>query len=286
VYADRDAFALGEGGRDRLAHAARRAGPAGEPIDDHEQVGLGREVGGLGQLLEVERRAGGEDADEAERAQVLDDRGVAQSGGRRQREGDHEPAGRFGEELGGRALRRVAADRRSADPAPAAAHARPEEAEEVVHFRGGPDGRAARHRGRLLLDGDRRREPFEAVHERLRHAIEELLGVGGQRLDVAPLSFGVDRVECERALPRAGWTGHDDEGAVRQVDGDALQVVLAGVDDADDGHARRILTPRASGKLRSGRRKRPPGATFRHSWPSSSRRKCCSAASRYSRSRR
>ena len=33
---------------------------------------------------------------------------------------------------------------------------------------------------------------------------EELAGVGGQRLDVAPLALGVDRVEGQGRLARAG----------------------------------------------------------------------------------
>ena len=85
--------------------------------------------------------------------------------------------------------------------------------------------------------------PLEPVHQRLRHPVEELLGVGGQRFDVPALALGVERVERERALPGAGGAGDHGERAVRQVDGDALQVVLAGVDDADDGvgHVRKIV---------------------------------------------
>ena len=45
--------------------------------------------------------------------------------------------------------------------------------------------------------------PVDAVHLRLVHAIEELPRVGGERLDVAALAFGVDGVEGERGLARA-----------------------------------------------------------------------------------
>ena len=105
----------------------------------------------------------------------------------------------------------------------------------VVDLRGRPDGRAAGNDWVPLLDGHRRREALEAVHQGLGHPLEELLGVGRQRLDVPALAFGVDGVECQGALAGAGGTGHDRERAVREVYGDALQVVLASVDDADDG---------------------------------------------------
>jgi hypothetical protein len=87
----------------------------------------------------------------------------------------------------------------------------------------------------VLLDCDRRRESLEPVHLRFRHPVEELFGVGGQRLDVAPLAFGVERIERKRRLPRAGRPGDHDQRAVGQVDGDAAEVVLSRVDDTNGG---------------------------------------------------
>src|SRR3712207_8811357 len=54
------------------------------------------------------------------------------------------------------------------------------------------------------LDGDGRREPRDGVHVRLLHHLQELPGVGREALDVAALALGVDRVEGERGLARAG----------------------------------------------------------------------------------
>ena len=62
---------------------------------------------------------------------------------------------------------------------------------------------------------------------------EELSGVGGEALDVSSLSLGVERVEGEARLPRAGHAGHHDELLLRQVDVDGLEVVLAGAADLD-----------------------------------------------------
>ena len=88
----------------------------------------------------------------------------------------------------------------------------------------------------------------------LRHPLQELLGVGRERLDVPALPLGVEGVEGKAALARAGGAGDDRERAVGQLDGDALQIVLASVDDADDGigHGGRIAGWGSSGKFREG----------------------------------
>ena len=54
--------------------------------------------------------------------------------------------------------------------------------------------------GGLLLDGDGRGEPLDAVHVRLFHLIEELAGVGREALHVAPLALRVERVEGQAGL--------------------------------------------------------------------------------------
>ena len=75
----------------------------------------------------------------------------------------------------------------------------------------------------------------------LLHLLEELPGVGRERLDVAPLPLGVERVEGERRLARAGEAGDDDEPLARDVDVDVLEIVLAGA--ADDDAARHGRLP-------------------------------------------
>ena len=72
------------------------------------------------------------------------------------------------------------------------------------------------------------RQPLDEVHVRLVHLAQELPGVAGERLHVAALSLGVDGVEGQRALPRAGQPGEDDEPVSRQVQRDVAKVVLAG----------------------------------------------------------
>ena len=83
------------------------------------------------------------------------------------------------------------------------ADARPEQAHVVVDLGDGADRGARIVGGGLLLDGDGGREPLDRVHVRLLHELQELPGIGRERLDVAPLPLGVDRVEGERGLARS-----------------------------------------------------------------------------------
>ena len=73
-----------------------------------------------------------------------------------------------------------------------------EDAQVVVDLGDGADGRARALARRLLLDADGRRQAGDVLDLRLLHLAEELAGVAGQRLDVAPLALGVDRVERQR----------------------------------------------------------------------------------------
>jgi hypothetical protein len=92
-------------------------------------------------------------------------------------------------------------------------------------------------RGGLLVDRDRRTQALDEVDVGFVHLPEELPGVRGQRLDVAPLPLGEDRVEGERGLPGAAEAGEDDQAVAGQVEGYVLQVVLAGTaDDESVGH--------------------------------------------------
>src|SRR5207253_1646490 len=111
------------------------------------------------------------------------------------------------------------------------ADARPQEAQVVVYLRDGAHRGAGVVTGRLLLDRDRRREALDRVHVRLLHQPQELAGVGGERLDIAPLAFGVDRVEREGGLPRPRQPSDHGEAVARDLNADVLEVVLAGAPD-------------------------------------------------------
>ena len=102
-----------------------------------------------------------------------------------------------------------------------------EQAQVVVDLGDGADGRARVAAGALLVDRDGGREALDLVDVGLLHLAEELARVGRERLDVAALSLGVDRVEGERRLARAGEAGDDDQLVARDLDVDVLEVVLA-----------------------------------------------------------
>ncbi|MBV6474547.1 MAG: hypothetical protein MOGDAGHF_00007 [Rhodocyclaceae bacterium] len=133
------------------------------------------------------------------------------------------------------ALRRVAPHRPAAAAAEQPGPPRVEQLEVVVQFRHGADGGARGAHRVGLVDGDGRRDAVDAVDLRLVHAVEELPRVGREGLDVAALALGVERVEDQRALARAGDAGDDDEFAGGKVEVEVLQVVLARAADGNDG---------------------------------------------------
>jgi hypothetical protein len=113
------------------------------------------------------------------------------------------------------------------------ADARVQQAQIVVDLGHRADGGARIVARRLLLDGDRGRQSLDQVDVGLLHELQELARIRRQRLDVAALALGVQRVEGERALARAGETGDDDEALTRQLDAQVLQVVRARAANAD-----------------------------------------------------
>ena len=108
-----------------------------------------------------------------------------------------------------------------------------EQAQVVVDLGDGADRRARVRAGRLLLDGDRRRQALDQIDVGLLHLLEKLPRVGRQRLDVAPLAFGVQRVEGERRLARSRQAGDDHQLVAGDVDVDFLEVVHAGAAHRD-----------------------------------------------------
>ena len=98
----------------------------------------------------------------------------------------------------------------------------------VVDFGDGADRRSRVRGGRLLLDGDGRRQAVDQIDVGLLHLLEKLARVGRQRLDIAPLPLGVNRVEGERRLARARQPGDDRQLVPRNIDVDIAKVMNAG----------------------------------------------------------
>ncbi len=128
----------------------------------------------------------------------------------------------------GLAFDRQACGRRIGD-----SDARPQQAHVIVDLGDGADGRTRIFRGGFLLDGNRRRQSVDLVDVRLLHHLEELPRVSRQRLHVAALAFGIDRVEGERGFARARQAGEHDQLVARNGDVDVLEIVLARAADGD-----------------------------------------------------
>ena len=103
----------------------------------------------------------------------------------------------------------------------------------VVNLGDGTDRGTGILRSGLLLDGNRRGEPFDTLDIRLVHLLQELAGIGGEALHVAALPLGVNGVEGEGRFPRTGHAGDDHQPVARDLDVDAFEVVLAGTLDDD-----------------------------------------------------
>ena len=116
------------------------------------------------------------------------------------------------------------------------AGARVQQAQVVVDLGDRADRRAGIVRGRFLLDRDRRRQAVDVIDVGLFHHRQELPGVGRQRLDVAALALGVDRVERERGLAGAGQAREDDQLVARQAQVEVAQVVRPRAADIDGFH--------------------------------------------------
>ena len=90
----------------------------------------------------------------------------------------------------------------AADRAVRDADAGVQQAQIVVNLGHGADGRARVVADALLVNRDRRTEPFDLVDVGLFHLPQELAGIGAQAFDVAALSLGEDGVERQRRLAR------------------------------------------------------------------------------------
>ena len=134
-------------------------------------------------------------------------------------------------ELVGDLLHRLPLDALTAHGTVRYADTRPEQAHVVVDLGDRADRRARVAVRRLLVDGDRRAQALDEVDVGAVYLTEELARVGRERLDVASLPLGEDRVEREGGLSRPRKAREDDHGVARDLDIDVLQVVHAGTAD-------------------------------------------------------
>ena len=108
-----------------------------------------------------------------------------------------------------------------------------EQAQEVVDLGHGAHRRTGVLVGGFLLDGHHGAQARDLVDIGTLHRPDELPGVGRQRLHVAPLPLGIDRVEGQRRLPRARKSGDDHQLAARDLEVHVLEVVDSGAEYLD-----------------------------------------------------
>ncbi len=153
------------------------------------------------------------------------------------REGDEQPRiarrlGAFGQFSEDR-VRRVPPHRPAAAAAEELRRTGVEQLQVVVQLRHRAHGGARSAHRVGLVDGDGRRYALDALHLRAVLAVEELPRVGREGFHVAALALGIEGVEDQGGLARAGHARDHDQLVGRDVEVQVLQVVLPGAADAD-----------------------------------------------------
>ena len=119
-------------------------------------------------------------------------------------------------------LRGLARDFVAADRAMRHADGGVEEAQVIVDLGDGADGGTRTAAGGFLLDRDGGAQAVDGIDIGALHLIQELAGIGGQGLDVAPLAFGVDRIESQRGFTRSAQSGNYRKRVAGDFDVDVL----------------------------------------------------------------
>src|SRR5438067_284260 len=83
----------------------------------------------------------------------------------------------------------------------------------------------------LLIDGDSGRESVNMVNIGLLHLVQELTGIGRQRLDIAALSLCKNGIEGQATLARTGETSDDHQLITRNGHINIFQIVLTSTTD-------------------------------------------------------
>ena len=226
---DQDARGQAERGLHRVGQPTfgARVIALGDKSVDHDLDGvllLLLQGGRLDQGDDLTVDAGARETLGLELAEHLDELALAGLHHRRQ----HLEAGVFGQlqQTVDDLLRALSGDGLATHRAVRSAGAGKQQPEVVVDLRDRADGGPGVAVGRLLVDRHSWRQAFDEVDVGFVHLPEKLACIGTERLDIAALPLGEDRVEGQRRLARPGEPGEDDQAVARKVDGDIAQVVL------------------------------------------------------------
>ena len=199
-HRDGAAFGMAQRRLEGFGQALLQLRPDLEPVDHH--VGAVLDVlGQLGQGVDVVDLAVHAQAHETLRAQLREQvRLLPLSAGDDRREDHQLGVLRQRKHVVDHLRHRLRFQRQRVLGAVGRADAGVQEAQVIVDLGHRADGGARVVAGGLLLDGDRGRQALDQVDIGLFHELQELARVGRQRLDVAPLALGIERVECKRGL--------------------------------------------------------------------------------------
>src|SRR5258708_36468190 len=115
------------------------------------------------------------------------------------------------------------------------ADARVETPQIVVNLGDRADSGAGIPPGRLLLDADGWRQAGQIIDVGLLQLTKKLARIAGQRLYVAALPLGIERIERQGAFAGAADARENDQLITRQIQIDAAELVLRR--SADDNGA-------------------------------------------------
>ena len=176
-------------------------------------------------------------------------------GGQFDREGEDQPRVcslyRAHQQVGVDRLRRVMSHRQRSLLVEQHRRAREQQLQMVVQLGHRADRAAAGAHRIRLVDGDGRRHAIHPVHRRAVHTLEELPRIGAEGLDVAPLPFGIERVEHQAGLARTRRPGDHRHLAGADVEVQVLQVVLACAANADEAGRHVAAEPGSKGRSRA-----------------------------------
>jgi len=129
----------------------------------------------------------------------------------------------------------------------------------IRDFRGGSDRAAARPLGPGTSYRDRWRNAIDRIAIGLIQPLQKLPRVGRKALDVATLTFGVERIEGEAGFTAARKSTHDDQSAARDIDIDPFKIMNPTAANTNHGWAKGSRhSPSAVSK--TPRTLRPPSA--------------------------
>ena len=93
-------------------------------------------------------------------------------------------------------------------------------AEIIINLRHRGNGGTRIGRSGSLLNGHGRRKAVNEIHLRFVQPVEELTGIGGKALHIAPLPFCIKSIKCQRRLARSADAREHNQFPARNIDVD------------------------------------------------------------------